>query len=188
MLTRFYRIRISWLYWKQDSVRIPTSWIMTRDQWWVWTGIGLDILQDACDFFGSGLDLDIHFWKKWIRTGSRYWFDFYIETFLRLIQDVINDGGSVFFAMVFILSVCAALIAINGNSSYLIVTFFRPGGNSKLLLYCCSAALLCWMAYVCVVQANSLFHGWQLVFDWDRLEDFLITRNWPVGNKVTNTI
>jgi len=30
--------------------------------------------------------------------------------------------------------------------------------------------------------------GDQLVFDWDRLEDFLITRDRPVGNKVTNTI
>jgi len=26
-----------------------------------WTGSGLDILQDSCDFFGSGLDLDIYF-------------------------------------------------------------------------------------------------------------------------------
>jgi len=30
-------------------------------QRWAWT---LDILQDTCDFFGSGLDLDILFWKK----------------------------------------------------------------------------------------------------------------------------
>jgi len=30
--------------------------------------------------------------------------------------------------------------------------------------------------------------GGQLVFDWDQLENFLITRDWPVGNKVTNTI
>jgi len=30
--------------------------------------------------------------------------------------------------------------------------------------------------------------GGQLVFDWDRLENFLITRDRPVGNKVTNTI
>jgi len=29
--------------------------------------------------------------------------------------------------------------------------------------------------------------GAQLVFDWDRLENFLITRDRPVGNKVTNT-
>jgi len=28
--------------------------------------------------------------------------------------------------------------------------------------------------------------GGQLVFDWDRLENFLITRDRPVGNKVTN--
>jgi len=30
--------------------------------------------------------------------------------------------------------------------------------------------------------------GCQLVFDWDRLENFLITRDRLVGNKVTNTI
>ena len=30
-------------------------------QRWAWTGSGLDILQDTCDFFGSGLDLCIHF-------------------------------------------------------------------------------------------------------------------------------
>ena len=33
----------------------------------------------------------------------------------------------------------------------------------------------------------SLFMGGQLVFDGDRLENFLITRDRPVGNKVTNT-
>ena len=35
-------------------------------QRWAWTG--LDILQDTCDFFGSGLDLDIYFWK--IESGQ----------------------------------------------------------------------------------------------------------------------
>jgi len=29
--------------------------------------------------------------------------------------------------------------------------------------------------------------GGQLVFDWDRLENFLITRDGPGGYKVTNT-
>jgi len=28
----------------------------------------------------------------------------------------------------------------------------------------------------------------QLVFDWDRLENLLITRDPPVDNKVTNTV
>jgi len=76
------------------------------------------------------------FEKNWIRTGSRYWFDFYNEIFLRVIQDVTNDSRSVFFAIVFMLSVFAALIAINGNrnSCYFIVNFFRPSGSSKLLL------------------------------------------------------
>jgi len=42
------------------------------------------------------------FEKGWIRTGSGYLFDFYNEISLRVIQDVRNYGGSVFFAMVFI--------------------------------------------------------------------------------------
>jgi len=54
-------------------------------------------------------------------SGSGYWFDFYNEIFLRGIQDVRNDGGSVFFAMVFILTTCVALIRTNGNSCYFIV-------------------------------------------------------------------
>jgi len=36
-----------------------------------------------------------------IKFGSGYWFDFYNEISRRVIQDVTNDGGSVFFAMVF---------------------------------------------------------------------------------------
>jgi len=31
--------------------------------------------------------------KKWIRTGSGYLFDFYKEIFLRVFQEVTNDGG-----------------------------------------------------------------------------------------------
>jgi len=41
------------------------------------------------------------FLKK-LSTGSGYWFDFCYEISLRVIQDVTNDDGSVFFAMVFI--------------------------------------------------------------------------------------
>jgi len=37
------------------------------------------------------------FEKNWIRTGSGYWFDFYNEISLRVIQDVTNDGAVVFF-------------------------------------------------------------------------------------------
>jgi len=52
-----------------------------------------------------------------------------------------DDGGSVLFALVFILSSWAALITINGNSCYFIVNFFRPSGTSELLLYRWYAAL-----------------------------------------------
>ena len=90
-----------------------------------------------------------------------------------------------------ILSVCAALMTINDNSCYFIANIFRRGGSSKLLLYCWYAASFCyaeWLAYVCVVLVNIVyFMGGQLVFDLDRLEIFLITRDWPVGNIVTNT-
>jgi len=39
-------------------------------------------------------------------------------------------------------------------------------------------------------RSNVFFfygRGGQLVFDWDRLENFLLTRVRPVGNKVTST-
>jgi len=36
------------------------------------------------------------------KIGPGYLFDFYNELSLRVIQDVTNDGGRVFFAMVFI--------------------------------------------------------------------------------------
>jgi len=51
----------------------------------------LDILQDTCDF--SDQDWISIFEKDWIRTESGYWFDFYNKIFLRVIQDVTNDGG-----------------------------------------------------------------------------------------------
>jgi len=36
-------------------------------------------------------------------------------------------------------------------------------------------------------KAKLHARGDQLVFDWDRLENFLITRDRPVGYKITNT-
>jgi len=51
-------------------------------------------------------------------------FDFYNETYLRVIQDVTNDGAVVFFVMIFIFTknrndvvsrLYAALITINDN-------------------------------------------------------------------------
>jgi len=64
------------------------DWIFCRilaivlDQDWIWVFI---------------------FEKNWIRTGSRYLFDFYNEISLRVIQDVTNDHGAcIFFTMVLI--------------------------------------------------------------------------------------
>ena len=56
-----------------------------------------------CDFSDRDWIWIFTFEKNWIRTGSGYLFDFYNEISRRVIQDVTNDGGSVFFAMV---SIC----------------------------------------------------------------------------------
>jgi len=86
-------------------------------------------------------------------------------------------------------TVCAALITINGDSYYFIVNFFRPSGSSKLLLYLWYAALFVVLNGMCVLCCLIVyFVGGQLVIDWDKLQDFLITRSRPIGNKVTNTI
>jgi len=100
--------------------------------------VSMDRIRIGCPtwylrFFPIRIGFGYTFLKK---IGSGYWFDFYNESFLRVIQDVTNDDSSVFFAMLFILSVCAALITINGKSCYFIVNFFRPSGSSELLLYC----------------------------------------------------
>jgi len=54
----------------------------------------------SCRIFAIFFDQDwiwiLIFEKNWIRTGSGYLFDFCNEIFLRVIQDVTNDGAVVF--------------------------------------------------------------------------------------------
>jgi len=52
---------------------------------------------------------------------------------------------------------------------------------------CCFVCCAEWHMWV-LCRLIVYFIGGQLVFAWDRLEDFLITHERPVGNKVTNTI
>ena len=79
---------LDWGLKKQDWVKIEKyDSPLISGQRWAWTASGLDILQDTCDFFGLGLDLDIDFWKNWIRTGSGYLFDFHYEISLRVLQE-----------------------------------------------------------------------------------------------------
>ena len=90
-----------------------------------------------------------------------------------MIQDVTNDGGSVFLAMVFIFTMCAALTTINGNSCSFIINFFRPSGSSKVFIYCSYAAFVCcaeWHKCVLCRLVIVYFMGGQLVLDWDRLK------------------
>jgi len=50
-------------------------------------------------FFRIRIGFGYSFLKKLDHAGSGCWFDFCNEIFLRVIQDVTNDGGSVFFAV-----------------------------------------------------------------------------------------
>ena len=77
------------------------NWIMFntgehgQDQDWIsWKMLAIFLDQDWIWIF--------IFEKIWIRTGSGYFFDFYNKIFLRVIQDVTNDGAGVFFDMIFI--------------------------------------------------------------------------------------
>ena len=60
----------------------------------------------SCRLLSIFLDQDwiwiFIFEKNWIRTGSGYLFDFHNEIFLRVIQDVTNDGAAVFLGKIFI--------------------------------------------------------------------------------------
>ena len=95
------------------------------------TRSGLDILQDTCDFLDQDWIWIFIFEKYWIMTWSGYLFDFYNENFLRVIQDVTNDGAVVFLLWFLysqkiktVLSVNAALITIDENLCYFIVNIF----------------------------------------------------------------
>ena len=99
--------------------------------------------------------------KKWIRTESGYLFDFYNEISRRVIQDVTNNGVSVFFAMALIckkikiiLSVCATLITIDDNLCYFMIMFFSRGVElaSLIMLLC---FLLVVLSGICVRQAHN---------------------------------
>jgi len=52
-------------------------------------------------FFWNRIGFGYFFWPKLDNktTGNGYLFDFYNEIYLRVIQDVTNDGGGVFFAI-----------------------------------------------------------------------------------------
>jgi len=67
---------------------------------------GQDQVWISCRILAIFLDQD-WIWifiveKNCIRTGSGYLFNFYNKIFLRVIQDVTNDGAVVFSAMIFI--------------------------------------------------------------------------------------
>ena len=134
--------------------------VMRVHQRWAWTGSGLDILQDTCDFFGSGLNLDIYFWKKldqdqdiclismtkssweWFKMSQMMMLLFSLLWFLysQKIKMVLSEGYVLHSSQSMIINLC-----------YFIVKIFCRGESSKLLLNCWYAALLWWVAYVCVV-------------------------------------
>ena len=102
------------------------------------------------------------FEKNWIRTGSGYLFDFCNKIFLRVIQDVTNDRGDVFFAMVFILS--CQYVLHSPQSMVICVTSSLIFSGQVEVVSCSYIAVCCFVCcaewHVCVVEANGLFHRW----------------------------
>jgi len=153
------KVHVSCLF-KDIKINKAPSKLQTNQRW-AWTGSGLDILQDTYDFFGWGLDLDIYFWKNWIRISIFVWFLWRnFSEWFKMSRMMVLLFSLLWFLYLqkikTILSVCAhcaALIIIDDNSCHFIVNIFWRGGSSKWLSYCCYAALLFlgWVAYVCVV-------------------------------------
>ena len=110
------------------------------------------------------------FEKKLIRTG--YLFDFYNEISLGVNQEVKN-GGRVFFLcdgfyihkkIKIISSGNAAIITVNDDSCYFIVTFFSWSGSSNMFMSCWYVMLLCLLCWAACVLCRLVvyFMGGQL--------------------------
>jgi len=162
-----------------DPLSLQVWWQSLRmravQQRWAWTGSGLDILQDTCDFFCIRIGFGYLFLKK---TGSEQDQDICLISmtkfsweWLKVSQMMVLLFSLLWFLysqkIKIILSVCAhcaALIIIDDNSCYFIVNIFRRGGSSKRLLYCWYAALFCCAEWhVCALYRLiycSVFHGW----------------------------
>ena len=130
----------------------------------------MDILQDTCDFLDQDWIWIFIFEKKWIRTGSGYWFDFYNELCLKVIEDVTNDGDSVFFAMFFILSACGVLHSSQTMVIHVTLLLIFSGQvevvSCSYIYVCCFVCCAEWhMCVVCRLIVH--FKGGQLAFDWD---------------------
>ena len=130
----------------------------------------MDILQDTSDFLGQDWIWIFIFEKKWIRTGSGYWFDFYNELCLKVIQDVTNDGDSVFFAMFFILSACGVLHSSQTMAIHVTLLLIFSGQvevvSCSYIYVCCFVCCAEWHMYL-VCRLIVYFKGGQLAFDWD---------------------
>jgi len=65
------------------------------------------------------------------KIGTGYLFDFYNEISMKVIQDVINNGGSVFFAMDFIFTKKSKLffqyVVHSSQSIYVALSVLFPG-------------------------------------------------------------
>jgi len=110
-----------------------------------------------------------------------------------VIQDITNDGGSVYFAMVLN---CQHVVHSSSQSVIIPVTLSLIFSGQVEVVSCsyiagmlvCCAEWHMWMCMLCRLIIVNFMGGQLLVFDWARLANFLITHDRLVGNKVTNTI
>jgi len=113
--TKFFSVRSSPVRPKLASVLIQPDPVLIRAHLWLLVLLsrgehGQDQDWISCRILAIFSDQDwiwiLIFEKKWIRTGSGYWFNFYNEIFLRAIQDVTNDGAKVFCCVFYVVIMC----------------------------------------------------------------------------------
>ena len=169
------------------SVGLPQRWARTgldilsllaifSNQDWIWILIFEKI--------GSGQDQDICL----ISATKFPWEWLKMSQIMVVVFSLLWSSYSQKIKM--ILSLCAALITT--QSMIIRVTISQIFSGEVEVVNCSYIAgmqlcLLCWVACV-LCRLIVYFMGGQLVFDWARPENLLITRDRLVGNKAINTI
>jgi len=130
-----------------------SSFLPDIRQRWAWTG--LDILHDTCDFFELGLDLDIHFWKKF---GQEQVQDIVLISITKFSWELFKMSQmmvAVFSLLLFLY--CQYVCVLHSSQSVVIRVSSSLSFSSQVEVESCSyvvgmlLCLLCWMSYVCAV-------------------------------------
>jgi len=129
-----------------NTGEVPCQRRSSVNQRWAWTRSGFDIIQDTSDFFGSGLDLDIHFWKILDQDIGLISITKFSWEWFKMSQTMVAVFSLLWFYIQYVLHssqfVRRVILSLIFSGQVEVVSCFYIAG----MLLCLS----CWMAYVCV--------------------------------------